>query len=175
MSAVDPRDRPAAEELTEAIDGPVGWVALVRGEDRPGTLTALTGVFSSRGVSFESLSTGAVDGAVGTIAVTFTTTTRRQALLMRTVSRLAVVSAAQVRRADDPAVLAAAIVHVPDAAVVDAVDRALGPDVRVTRGAVLPGTGGTVLVEGSLAGVSGVVAAARERGAVATATVVLAL
>ena len=47
------------------MNGGERWVALVRGTDRPGTLTALTSVFSTRGVSFESLSTGAVDGDVG--------------------------------------------------------------------------------------------------------------
>ena len=174
MSAVDPRDRPDDAGPTRTPDGPVSWVALVRGEDRPGTLTALTGVFSSRGVSFESLSTGAVDGSVGTIAVTFTTTPRRQTLLMRTVERLAVVSAVQVRRADDPAVLAAAIVH----EVAGTGGAGLAPpdaDVRVTRAPAAPGAGATLLVEGSLAAVSRVVRAARERGAMGTATVVLAV
>lgn len=143
------------------------WVALVHGEDRPGTLTALASVFSSRGVSFESLATGAVDGEVGSIAVTFTTTPRRQALLIRTVARLAVVSAVRVRRADDPVVLAAAIVHlaggaaftVPPAEVKVTGDLATGP----------------LLVEGSLADVSVVVAAAKAAGATLMATVVLSM
>ncbi len=143
------------------------WVALVHGEDRPGTLTALASVFSSRGVSFESLATGAVDGEVGSIAVTFTTTPRRQALLIRTVARLAVVSAVRVRRADDPVVLAAAIVHlaggaaftVPPAEVQVTGDLATGP----------------LLVEGSLADVSVVVAAAKAAGATLMATVVLSM
>ena len=45
------------------MNGGERWVALVRGTDRPGTLTALTSVFSTRGVSFESLATGAVHAA----------------------------------------------------------------------------------------------------------------
>ena len=36
------------------------WVAFVTGADRAGTLTALTNVFSTRGVNFESLSAGSV-------------------------------------------------------------------------------------------------------------------
>jgi len=144
------------------------WVALVHGEDRPGTLTALAGVFSSRGVSFESLATGAVDGEVGTIAVTFTTTPRRQALLIRTVARLAVVSAVQVRRADDPQVLAAAIVHLPAGSAFAVADEA----VRTTGDGA---EGRPLLVEGSLAEVSLVVASARRAGAVRTATVILGM
>ena len=144
------------------------WVALVHGEDRPGTLTALASVFSSRGVSFESLATGAVDGEIGTVAVTFTTTPRRQALLIRTVARLAVVSAVRVCRADDPQVLAAAIVHLPVGSTFAVADVA----VRTTGG----GTGGrSLLVEGSLADVSLVVAAARAAGAIRTATVILGM
>lgn len=144
------------------------WVALVHGEDRPGTLTALASVFSSRGVSFESLATGAVDGEVGTIAVTFTTTPRRQALLIRTVARLAVVSAVQVRRADDPRVLAAAIVHLPVGSTFVVPDGVVS-----TTGAGADGR--PLLVEGSLAEVSLVVAAARTAGATRTATVILGM
>ena len=143
------------------------WVAIVNGEDRPGTLTALASVFSSRGVSFESLATGAVDGEVGSVAVTFTTTPRRQALLIRTVARLAVVSAVRVRRADDPAVLAAAIVHLAPglAFTVPAVDVQVSGDLAT----------GPLLVEGSLADVSVVVGAAKAAGATLAATVVLSM
>ena len=81
------------------------WVAFVHGADATGTLTALAGVFSTRGVSFDSLSTGDVADGVGLIVVTFTATERRQRLLMRTVRRLASVRAAEVRAADDPALL----------------------------------------------------------------------
>ncbi len=143
------------------------WVAIVTGEDRPGTLTALASVFSSRGVSFQSLATGAVDGEVDSIAVTFTTTPRRQALLIRTVARLAVVSAVRVRRADDPAVLAAAIVHLPPSPAFTLPPVA----VQVTGD---PATG-PLLVEGSLADVSVVVRAAKAAGAPLAATVVLSM
>lgn len=69
------------------------WVATVHGLDRPGTLTALTGVFSTRGVSFDSLATEPVegDGRAGRIVVTFRATERRRRALERAVSRLATV------------------------------------------------------------------------------------
>jgi acetolactate synthase small subunit len=136
------------------------WVVLVRGTDRPGTLTALTSVFSTRGVSFSSLATGAVDGDVGTIAVTFRASPRRQQLLVRTVERLSVVRSVEVRSADDPAVRAAGVVQMPAVGVRSSGDASAGQ---------------LVLVEGSLADVSTVVAHARAQGAAMTATVVVAV
>ncbi|MBM7817886.1 malate dehydrogenase [Cellulosimicrobium cellulans] len=69
------------------------WVATVHGLDQPGTLTALTGVFSTRGVSFDSLATEPVDddGRAGRIVVTFRATPRRARALERAVRRLATV------------------------------------------------------------------------------------
>jgi len=145
------------------------WVVLVRGTDRPGTLTALTSVFSTRGVSFSSLATGAVDGDVGTIAVTFRASPRRQQLLVRTVERLSVVRSVEVRSADDPAVRAAGVVQMP-AGVAFTPPPAVG--VRSSGDA---SAGQLVLVEGSLADVSTVVAHARAQGAAMTATVVVAV
>lgn len=145
----------------------LSWVALVRGADRPGTLTALTNVFSTRGVSFESLATGAVDGDVGTIAVTFRASLRRQQLLVRTVERLSVISSVVVRSAQDPAVRAAGVVRMP--AGIGFIPPAAA-DVRWSGDA---SAGQPVLIEGSLADVSAVVAHARARGAAMTATVIV--
>jgi predicted amino acid-binding ACT domain protein len=143
------------------------WVVLVRGADRPGTLTALTSVFSTRGVSFESLATGAVDGDVGTIAVTFRASARRQQVLVRTVERLSVIRSVEVRSADDPAVRAGGVVRMPDG-----VPFAPPPDTAV-RWSGDASAGQPVLVEGSLADVTSVVEHARAQGAVLTATVIL--
>ncbi|RMI14418.1 hypothetical protein [Cellulomonas triticagri] len=85
------------------------WVAFVRGVDATGTLTALAGVFSTRGVSFDSLATGDVVDGVGLIVVTFTASERRQRLLTRTVARLAAVRSVEVRAAE-PSEHAAAVV-----------------------------------------------------------------
>ncbi|MGV8966309.1 MAG: hypothetical protein ACOH2F_08515 [Cellulomonas sp.] len=73
----------------------------------------MTSVFSTRGVSFVSLATGAVDGDVGTIAVTFRASPRRQQLLVRTVERLSVIGSVEVRSPADPAVRAAGVVRMP--------------------------------------------------------------
>ena len=86
---------------------PVGaerdWVATVHGLDQPGTLTALTGVFSTRGVSFDSLATGPVDGdgRAGRIVVSFRATPRRTRALERAVRRLATVRSVVVEPAGD--------------------------------------------------------------------------
>jgi len=79
------------------------WAAQVRGLHRPGTLTALAGVFSTRGVSFDSLTTGAVDGDgdSGTIHVTFRATPRRARVLERAVTRLATVRSVVVQETTD--------------------------------------------------------------------------
>ncbi len=143
------------------------WVALVRGVDGPGTLTAVTGVLSSRGVSFDSLSTGSVDAGAGVISVTFTTTERRQIQLMRTVGRLAAVHEVRVRRADDPEVKAAIVTVLPAGVQPPSV-----AGVRWSPGLV-PGSSGPVLGEGTLSAVLDAVGAARAAGASTTATVVL--
>lgn len=146
------------------------WVAFLRGADATGTLTALAGVFSTRGVSFDSLATGhAVDGE-GLIVVTFSATERRQRLLVRTVRRLAVVRAVQVRAADDPEVRAAAVVHLPASS-----GGFVPPGGTAVRWSGDPAAGQPVLVEGGLPDVERVVADARARGAVSAATVVLPL
>ncbi|WP_426310218.1 lactate/malate family dehydrogenase [Cellulosimicrobium sp. E-16] len=77
------------------------WVATVHGLDQPGTLTALTGVFSTRGVSFDSLATEPVDddGRAGRIVVTFRATPRRTRALERAVRRLATVRSVTVEPA----------------------------------------------------------------------------
>ncbi len=145
------------------------WVAFVHGADRTGTLTALAGVFSTRGVSFESLTTSQVGGGVGLIVVTFVATERRQRLLTRTVERLAAVRSVQVRAADDPGVRAAGVVHLPAGV---PVDTSLGADLRWSGA---PDGGGPVIVEGPLVQVERVVADALSAGATAVATVILAL
>lgn len=143
------------------------WVAFVRGADTVGTLTALTSVFSTRGVSFDSLATGAGRDDAGPIVVTFTATERRCRLLARTVERLAAVSGVVVRAADDPGVRAAGVVHMPDG-VVFRPDAA--SDVRWSGDTA---AGHAVLVEGALGAVERVVRTAREQGAVAVATTIL--
>ncbi|GED10256.1 lactate/malate family dehydrogenase [Cellulosimicrobium cellulans] len=98
----DLRDRAAPGGVRGAE---TSWVATVHGLDQPGTLTALTGVFSTRGVSFDSLATGPVDGdgRAGRIVVTFRATPRRTRALERAVRRLATVRCVVVEPSDPPA------------------------------------------------------------------------
>ncbi|WP_255371708.1 ACT domain-containing protein [Cellulosimicrobium sp. CUA-896] len=92
---------PAPAGTAAGARGERTWVATVHGLDQPGTLTALTGVFSTRGVSFDSLATTPADdgGRVGRIDVTFRATERRTRALERAVGRLATVRSVVVRAA----------------------------------------------------------------------------
>lgn len=146
------------------------WVVQMVGIDRPGTVTAITNVFSSRGVSFASLVTGSGPREDGTaITMTFHATEPRARQLARTLSRLAQVDAVDLRAAEDDAVRATAVVLMPG-----------GRGFEPRRDAAVSWSGEArqgqpVLVEGQLRQVQGVVADARDRGAVATAVVILPL
>lgn len=96
-----------------ALPGERGWLMIVHTRDRPGALSALSAVFSSRGVSFDSVSTGPIEEPVRTIALSFRATPRRAMLLDRAVQRLALVTSTSTVTDDDPAVLAAGVVLVP--------------------------------------------------------------
>lgn len=140
------------------------WVAAISSDDRPGTLTALAEVFSTRGVSFDSLSTGAVEGAGAAIMVTFAATARRQHLLARTLERLAVVRSVTVRAADDPCVRAVAALRMP-----------AGVDLEVPSANAVrrEGQSDLVLVEGTYAEVDALIGTGQARGAVMTAFMIL--
>ena len=138
------------------------WVAFIRGADRAGTVSALAGVFSTRGVNFDSLTTGGVDADTGSIVVTFTASERRQHLLVRTVERLSVVRSVEVRSAEDRSVRAAGVVRLPRGVAFTVPG---GTDVRWSGDST---SGHPVLVEGPLADVELVIAHARASGAVAT-------
>ncbi|SMF53036.1 malate dehydrogenase [Cellulosimicrobium cellulans J1] len=101
---VDRTDRGDRAASDEARGAETSWVATVHGLDQPGTLTALTGVFSTRGVSFDSLATGPVDGdgRAGRIVVTFRATPRRTRALERAVRRLATVRSVVVEPTPSP-------------------------------------------------------------------------
>lgn len=67
------------------------WVFVIKVHDKPGTLTAIASVFSSRGVSVEttmgSSATALVDTS-STIVLSFRATERKKENLLRTVARL---------------------------------------------------------------------------------------
>jgi acetolactate synthase small subunit len=142
------------------------WVAFVRADHRTGTIAALAGVFATRGVNFESLATGDVEGDDGLVVVTFRTSERRQRVLVRSVERLDAVRSVLVRRAEDLGVRAAAVVRLPGTV-----------DFRPPKHAAVSWSGSSllgqpVLVEGPLVDVEAVVASARAAGALVQATVI---
>jgi acetolactate synthase small subunit len=139
------------------------WVAFVRADDRSGVLTGLAGVFSTRGVSFESFDTLDAHGGVALMSVTFRASERLARVLMRTVERLAPVHSVAIERADDARVRAVAIVRAPLPAPLDAA----ALDVVTGWG----GDAGAVIVAGPLAAVEAALAPLRAAGAAASVTV----
>jgi len=77
------------------------WFAFVTVEDKAGASTALTGVFSERGVSFGSISTLDVHGGIGTLSVAFSASDRLAQVLVRTLARHSVVRDVTLVAADD--------------------------------------------------------------------------
>lgn len=137
----------------------IRWLVFVRVEDRSGALTALAGVFSERGVSFESLNTLEVNGGSGLMSISFVSSENLARVLVRTLARLAVVRRLRLERADDPGVRAVAVVdETPDIAI-DA------PVVQVWSQATL--------VAGSLREVEEAVERARAAGAPRVSLMVL--
>lgn len=142
------------------------WVGHVRAEHRTGSISALAGVFSTRGVNVDSMATGDLHDDSGLVVVTFRASERRARLLARTIERLPQVRTVRVARADDPSVRAAAVVRVPPGvAFVPPADAAVRWSGRTDAGEPL-------LVEGALADVEATVDAARAAGATSAAAVI---
>ncbi len=102
------------------------YVAYVRAADRPGSLTAVAEVVSSRGLSLDSLASGDVRDSTAVVILSFTASERLRRLVERTLARLAIVTSVDVLPTDDPAVRASGLVQAqpgewfrppPDAAV----------------------------------------------------------
>lgn len=145
---------------------PRSWVALVQCLDQPGALMALASVFAERGINFTSLATGALDGRPGAIALTFDATERQCRLLRRAAERLYVVRALTLRPFEDPRARAAGVVRMPPGVAFRPAEEL---DVVWSGDSA---AGQPVLVEGTLADVAAVAAAAREAGALTIGTVV---
>jgi hypothetical protein len=90
------------------------WALVAHTADRPGAITAITGVFSSRGVNFDSIAGSAPTPNQATVIGLYRTSERRSAQLVRTVGRLEVVDSVTVRPAEDPSVRAVGIMEVPN-------------------------------------------------------------
>lgn len=135
------------------------WVAVVTVTDRSGSLSAMTECFSTRGVSFEAVSTLDIADGRGTVAFVFAGTERIARILARTLARLTDVSEVTLSSAQDPAVRAVAHGHLPvgaDASVVEGLDGV---------GAALVDAGGSLLLTGALSSVERAISALRAAGA----------
>ena len=141
------------------------WVAYVRADHRTGTIAALAGVFATRGVNFESLATGDVQGDAGLVVVTFNAGLRRQRVLNRAVGRLPMVRGVEVRAATDPTVRAAAVLNLPAGS---AFRPAPGSGVRWFGD---PERDEPMLIEGPLVAVEAAVTAGRAEGGTSEALV----
>ncbi|MFT4108397.1 hypothetical protein [Propionicimonas sp.] len=143
------------------------YVAFVRAADRPGSLTAVAEVMSSRGVSIESFRSSARLSGTAMLTLVFSTSARLERLIERTLARLAAVSDVTVLPADAPRVRAVGVVHaapgrrfIPpgDAAVTWSGDTSLDQP---------------LLIEGTLVDVEKVLAAAVAEGAALVSSIVL--
>ncbi|MFZ2624451.1 MAG: hypothetical protein WAX29_04320 [Propionibacterium sp.] len=102
---------PAARADGEEPGRPRRYVACVRAADRPGSITAMAEVVSSRGVSIQSFATGCTRDGTAMITMLFATSERLERVIRRTLARLAIVEEVVVLPADDPRVLAVGVVH----------------------------------------------------------------
>jgi len=141
------------------------WFAFVRVVDRSGTSTAITGVFSERGVSFGSLSTLDVHDGMGTMSVEFSASERLAQVLMRIIERLAVVKSVTLVHADDARLRALGAVN---GVMFEAVTE---PGVTAWTDGV--GAEATTVLSGPLAAVERVVNELRTAGPAAVALMVL--
>lgn len=87
------------------------YIAYVRAADRPGSLTAVAEVVSSRGLSLDSLASGDIRDGTAVVILSFTASERLRRLVERTLTRLAVVAAVDILAADDPRVRASGVVQ----------------------------------------------------------------
>ncbi|WNM23997.1 hypothetical protein RN607_11545 [Demequina capsici] len=141
------------------------WFAFVTVEDRSGASTALTGVFSERGVSFGSISTLDVHDGMGTLSVEFAASERLAHVLVRTLARLSVVRDATLVAADDSRVRAVAMLTGGTG------DEALPAEADVHRHG--EGPDATTIVMGRLSAVEAAVATMRGSGCAVEAITVL--
>lgn len=145
----------------------IRYVAYVRGAHRSGTLTTVAEVVSARGVSIESIASGEVRDATALLTVVFTTSTRLERVIERTLGRLAVVSSVQVYRASDPAVRAAGVVEQPG------LPDFVPPDDALVRWSGDSIHGRPLLIEGQFLEVEKVLDAARQIGSTGVGCVLL--
>jgi acetolactate synthase small subunit len=138
------------------------WIFVVRALDQPGTLTAAAAVFSSRGVSLESMLASGIAPTTlenGRLVLIFRATAAKQALLKRTLERLSIVFQVEVYAYEDEQVRAIAVAKlVPTAELSPASD-------CVVEAIAESATRRTVMVTGTPPAVDDWMAQVRERDA----------
>jgi hypothetical protein len=87
------------------------WALIARTAHRSGAITAIAGVFSSRGVNFDSLVASALTPDTAVVIGLYQTSQRHSAQLVRIVSRLDVVDSVSSRPATDQSVRAVGIME----------------------------------------------------------------
>ena len=143
------------------------WVFVVKVLDRPGTLAAISAVFSSRGISLDSTlgssTAGSAEQGVN-ILFSFRAGERKKEMLRRTLSRLASVLQVKSRAYDAQELRAVAVVRL-------AAGGALAPGASV-HSEVISEQGGrpVLLLTGPTQAVDETIAALRARGALEDVT-----
>ncbi len=139
------------------------WVFVIKVHDKPGALTAIASVFSSRGVSVDTTlgsSSATVLDAPSTIVLSFRATERKKETLLRTIARLQHVQHVEAYPYSARELRSIAIARVtPDEKTAD-LPRGVQAELISERG-----DSKTILLTGSTQAVDKVVQSMRERGA----------
>ncbi|MCS6829035.1 MAG: hypothetical protein RMM08_12405 [Armatimonadota bacterium] len=138
------------------------WVFVIKVQDKPGALTAIASVFSSRGVSLDTTlgsSAVGITDTPGTIVLSFRATERKKETLLRTVSRLQQVQQVQAYPYTSRELRSIAIARVAPEEKMDFAAKGIQTEIISERG-----DSKTMLITGSTQAVDKTVETLRERG-----------
>jgi acetolactate synthase small subunit len=138
------------------------WVFVIKVQDKPGALTAIASVFSSRGVSLQTTlgsSATSTPDAPSTIVLSFRATERKKDTLLRTLSRLQQVTQVQAYPYGSRELRSIAITRVAPEERMELPARGIQTEIISERG-----DSKTMLITGSTQAVDKAVEALRERG-----------
>ncbi|MFT3862443.1 hypothetical protein [Micropruina sp.] len=164
---MDPMGAQPMRNVAASGQGRVRFVAYVRAADRPGSLTAVAEVVSGRGVSVEFFVSGERRGSSVLLIFVFAASPRLHGQIQRTLMGLSGVESVTMVPADSPEVLAAGVVHTRPG------HRFVPPPETAVTWSGDTSQDQPLLVEGTLADVEAVLAAARREGAVLVCSMLL--
>lgn len=133
------------------------WVFVIKVQDKPGALTAIASVFSSRGVSLDT--TLGSSANTSTIVLSFRATERKKETLFRTLQRLHQVQEVQAYPYNARELRAIAIARITPDTQTDFSPKQVQTEIISERG-----DSKTILLTGSTQAVDKVVQSLRERG-----------